>query len=249
MTDPALQPAPSAQYLAAVERHEEMARLHSQAQLRKSMLVFGVEGVGKSRLLQTFVSTHPLALYAGQTASPRILLLGLIQELRRVSNSALQLPSDPASLGAPSLKGIVQRALDKHPFLLVLDQLSNPSRIVTRMIKEMHYLGRTPVFFAARTPHMEDIGALQPMCAERSEKLELKSLPFPIALEFAQREAAGADLQASNLEQALHSIVEWSEGNPGAILAMLKMADSSQYRMGDQIKAHVLYLDFRMGRR
>jgi hypothetical protein len=95
---------------------------------------------------------------------------------------------------------------------------------------------------------MEDIGTLQPLCADRSERLELRNLPPAAALEFARNEAERGGLWASNLEPALRSLVEWSEGNPGSILQMLKMAEAPQYRMGDQIKAHVLYLDFRMGR-
>jgi hypothetical protein len=117
------------------------------------------------------------------------------------------------------------------------------------MIKGMNYYGRTPVFFAARTPHMEDIGTLQPMCADRSERTEVRNLPPAISLEFAQREADRTGLWASNLEHALHLLVEWSEGNPGSILYMLKMAQWPRYRTGDQIKVHVLYLDYRMGRR
>jgi hypothetical protein len=96
---------------------------------------------------------------------------------------------------------------------------------------------------------MEDIGTLQPMCADRSERLEIRNFGPAVALEFAKREAERTGLRASNLDSALHSLVEWSEGNPGSILQMLKMADLPRYRMGDQIKAHVLYLDFRMGRR
>jgi hypothetical protein len=34
-----------------------------------------------------------------------------------------------------------------------------------------------------------------------------------------------------------------------AILQMLKMTHMPQYRAGDQIKAHVLYFDYRMSRR
>jgi len=30
---------------------------------------------------------------------------------------------------------------------------------------------------------------------------------------------------------------------------MLKMAQLPQYRAGDQIKSHILYVDYRMGRR
>jgi len=51
------------------------------------------------------------------------------------------------------------------------------------------------------------------------------------------------------LESILPSIVESSDGNPGAIVQMLKMAQLPRYRAGDQIKAHILYVDYRMGRR
>ena len=249
MTTLTLPQAPTAHYLAAVERNEEMARLRAQVQRRKSMLVFGPEAVGKTRLLENFVQTQPLALYVCHVQSPRELALALVERLRGLKIRDLRLPTDPKSLSTSSLKGFIRRALDQGPFLLVLDHLCGPSRVVTSMVKEMNYYGRTPVFFAARTPHMEDIGALQPMCADRSERVELKNLGFSVALEFAHREAERTTLWASNLEHTLHSLVDWSEGNPGSLVHMLKMAHLSRYRMGDQIKAHVLYLDYRMGRR
>lgn len=245
----ATQYAPTSQYLVIVERTEEMARLEEQVRKRKCMLIFGPETVGKTRLLQSIAKSQPLALYISQTISPRDLMLALIESLRNTCKRELHLPATPKTLSTSSLKGIVQRALSQFPFFLVLDHLAGPSRVVTSMIKEMHYYGRTPIFLAARTPHMEDIGALQPMCADRSERTEVKNFSFPIAFEFAQREAGRLRLWSSNLEQVLHSFAEWSEGNPGSILYMLKMAQGSKYRTGDQIKAHVLYLDYRMGRR
>lgn len=95
---------------------------------------------------------------------------------------------------------------------------------------------------------MEDIGTLQPLCADRSEQVEVKNFPPSIAMEFAHQEADRAALWGCNLDEALHSIVEWSEGNPGGILQMLRMAQLPKYRLDDQIKVHVLYLDYRMGR-
>ena len=132
---------------------------------------------------------------------------------------------------------------------MVLDQLNGPSRVVTGLIKDLHHYGRTPVIFASRSPHMEDIGALQPLCADKSERIELKNWPQHIAIEFAHREAEKGQLWASNLESALHMFVEWSDGNPAAILHMVRMAHLPRYRLDDQIKAHVLYLDYLMGRR
>ena len=249
MTISALQPVPSAPYLAAVERIEEMARLEEQARKRKSLLIFGPESVGKTRLLQRFVQTQSLTLYVGSLPTPRDLMLSLIEQLRALRLRGIALPANPKELSTTSLKGIVDKALDQQPFLIVLDHLSGPSSVVTRMIKSINYYGRTPVFFAARTPHMEDIGALLPICANRSERLEVKNFQPQIALEFAVREAERISLWASNLESALDFFVDHSEGNPGSILRMMKMAQLPQYRTGDQIKAHVLYLDYRMGRR
>lgn len=235
-------------YNVAVDRLDEMARLQAQAQKRKSMLVFGPEGVGKTRLLVSFIKAHPLALYVSQTRSPRDLMHALVETLHGSGKRELRLPADPRSLSTSSLKGVVHRALDSFPFFLVLDHLAGPSRVVTGIIKELNDYGRTPVFFASRTPHMEDIGALLPMCADRSERVEIKNLPPAIALEFAQREAASVSLRASNLEGALESVVDWSDGNPGSILRMIQMAQLPRYRMDGQIKTHILYLDYRMGR-
>lgn len=237
------------QYNAAVERVEELARLQAQAQRRKSMLIFGPEAVGKTRLLRSFVQTQPLALFVAAVQSPREMLLTLVQELQRVVKPGISFPVDWESLSTGSLKGIVQRALEKHPFLLALDHLAGPSRVVTGLIKDLNYFDRTPVILVARSPHMEDIGNLQPMCAGKGERLELKEFLPPVALEFARREGSRTGLSASNLDHVLHQLVEWSNGNPGAIVHMLKMAHFQRYYVGDQIKAHVLYLDYRMGRR
>jgi hypothetical protein len=239
---------PTIEYLNCVERQKELACLQDQARIHKSFLVFGPEGVGKSRLLRTFVETQALALYVGQMRTPREFVVALLQALHS-ADADIRVPGNLSALSTSSLKGIVHRALDTRPFLMVLDHLDAPSRVVTGMIKDLHYYGRTPVIFASRSPHMEDIGALRPLCANKSERLELKNLPPQIALEFARRKAEETELWASNLDAILPSLVEWSDGNPGAILHMLKMAQLPQYRAGDQIRSHILYVDYRMGRR
>jgi hypothetical protein len=248
MPSSSAQREPTREYLKCVEREEELGRLRDQARSRKALLVFGPEGVGKSRLLRTFVEKQSLALYVEEVRSPRDFVLALLQALHSVDRN-IKIPENLSALSTTSLKGIVHKALDTHPFLMVLDHLDAPSRVVTGMIKDLHYYGRTPVIFASRSPHMEDIGALRPFCASKSERLELRNLPPQIALEFARREAEKNQLWASNLEAVLPSLVEWSDGNPGAILHMLKMAQLPQYGVGDQIKAHILYIDYRMGRR
>lgn len=237
------------QYISVVERSEELGRLRTQASRRKSMLVFGPEGSGKTRLLHQFVGSEPHAIYVKQVLSPREFLLSLLDGIRRTEFRGIRVPPDLSTFSTRSLQGIAERNLGEQPFLLVLDHLTGPSRVSTNIIKELNYYDRTPVILASRSHHMEDIGMLQPMCADRSERVELKNFPPPIALEYAQKRACELKLVASNLDQALHSIASSSQGNPGNITRMVQMAQLPKYRMGDQIKFHVLYLDHLMGRR
>jgi hypothetical protein len=236
------------EYVKAVERTVELERLISRAQERKPLLIFGPEGVGKTRLLQEFARIHALALYVPQAKSPHDLLLSLVESLR-AKLGVRSLPSHTSTMSTSGLKGTVDRALNARPFLLIVDQLQGPSRVVTKIVKELAYYGRTPIFFSARSPHMEDIGALQALCHDKKERLEMMNWPPEIALEFARREGERLDLWANNLDVALQSIAHLSGGNPGSILGMLKMASRTQYRVDNQIKFHVLYLDYRMGRR
>lgn len=235
-------------YTKAVERTVELERLMTRARERKPLLVFGPEGVGKTRLLQEFARVQPLALYVPRSKSPRDLLLSLVDTLR-AKLGARSLPSNTASMSTGGLKATVNGALNGKPFLLVIDHVQSPSRVISKIVKELGYYGRTPIFLGARSSHMEDVGALQALCYDKKERLEITNWPLDIALEFAYREAERLDLSASNLDTALQSIVERGAGNPGSILGMLKMAGRSQYRIDDQIKFHVLYLDYRMGRR
>jgi DNA polymerase III delta prime subunit len=235
-------------YVKAVERTAELARLISRAHERKHLLVFGPEGVGKTRLLQEFARIEPLALYVPQSKSPHDLLLSLVESLR-TKLGVRSLPAHTSTMSTSGLKATVDRALNEKPFLLLVDHLQGPSRVVARILKDLGYYGRTPIFLAARSPHMEDIGALQALCYDKKERLEMMNWPSEVALEFARRNAERVDLRASNLGAALQSMVQLSGGNPGSILGMLQMAGRAQYRVDDQIKFHVLYLDYRMGRR
>jgi hypothetical protein len=173
-------------YVKAVERTGELARLTSRAHERKDLLVFGPEGVGKTRLLQEFARIEPLALYVAQSKSPHDLLLSLVESLR-TKLGVRGLPSHTSTMSTSGLKATVDRALNVKPFLLLVDHLQGPSRVVAKIVKDLGYYGRTPIFLAARSPHMEDIGALQALCYDQKGRLEMMNWPSEVAPLFQER--------------------------------------------------------------
>lgn len=233
------------QYSDLFNRTEEFARLKEAVLDRKRpMLVYGEEGSGKTLLLQQFLVTSKKALYVPHCDSPTDLLGGIITAMERASVPKSELKMSRASL--PSMKGVVQRVLDNDNWILVLDHVQGPSVALGHLVKELNYYNRTPIVFAGRSEHMEDIGSFRTFCTDRSSRLELKPWPLTAALEFTRRHATEIGLSAANLEEALRGIAEMSKGYPGPILTMLRMAKEPAYRHDDQIKFHVVWLDYRL---
>jgi hypothetical protein len=53
-------------------------------------------------------------------------------------------------------------------------------------------------------------------------------------------------LNAANHAEVIDKVVRYSKGNPGAIIAMLRMAVSPKYVSQQHVKLSPLYIDFRL---
>lgn len=233
------------QYSDLFERTEELARLREAVfNKHRPMLVYGEEGSGKTLLLQQLAAATKHALYVPHCDSPTDLLAGIIAAMERARIPKSELKMSRSTI--PSMKGVVQRVLDKDNWILMLDHVQSPSVALGHLGKELNYYNRTPIVFAGRSVHMEDIGSFRTFCIDRSSRLELTPWPHAAALEFTRRHATEIGLTAANLEESLRGIAEMSNGYPGPILKMLRMAKDPAYRRNDQIKFHVVWLDYRL---
>lgn len=245
MTSPGDAMAVLDQYSELFQRTEEFSRLKdSVLDKRRPMLVYGAEGSGKTLLLQQLAAASQKALYVPHCESPTDLLCGIISAMERARVAKSQLKISRSSL--PSMKGVVQSVLDKGDWILVFDHVQSPSVALGHLAKELNYYNRTPIVFAGRSEHMEDIGSFRAFCTDRSSRLELKPWPHAAALEFTRRHSTEIGLMAENLDEALRGIAEMSKGYPGPILKMLRMAKDPVYRRDNQIKFHVVWLDYRL---
>jgi AAA+ ATPase superfamily predicted ATPase len=115
MPSSSAQREPTIEYLSCVAREEELSRLREQAKIRKSLLVFGPEGVGKSSLLRTFVETQTFALYVGQMRTPREFVLALLQALHSVESRFAR--SDEIASSGVSRLAVCSSPCSRHPVI------------------------------------------------------------------------------------------------------------------------------------
>ena len=215
---------------------------------RRSFLLHGPAGVGKTCLLASLLPRFPQWLYCPQAPDSRSVFQAMAAALRTVGNLivAAKLRGKESGRSALALKGIVSEALRAGSYGVVLDHLNAPSQALASDLKELVRTTGTPLLAVARSAHMEDAGFLLPLFPDRRDRFELRNFDRTRALAFAREAAGNANLAAANLEEFLLRAVDLSRGNPGALLALLTLAGQTRYRSGDSIKIAPLYIDFRL---
>ena len=145
-----------------------------------------------------------------------------------------------------NLKGVVLEALHEGHYRLALDHLNRPSTGFAAVIREVLGWADTPVIAVARSAHMEDVGFLQAFYPDRRDRFEVRNFEPGVAERFAREMVRRAGLSAENMNDFLQRVLDFSQGNPGAIVAMVEMAGHPKYRTEDHIKVAPLYIDFRL---
>jgi hypothetical protein len=225
---------------AVFGREAESTVIREQLCSRKSFLLHGPAGIGKTLLIRRAMRDMSRVAYCEHAASPQAIfksvtefLIGATQSHSRQVRSAV------------ALKGIALDLAQKHPLALVLDHLDCPSSLTAAAVRELMATGAVIVSIA-RSAHMEDAGHLLPLYPFRDERVEVRPFSSEASRGFVECAAAAFGVVASNRDEFLARVVEYGKGNPGKIIAMLQKAAEARYRAGDHIKIAPLYVDFRL---
>ncbi|MFZ0761259.1 MAG: hypothetical protein WAM69_15030 [Candidatus Sulfotelmatobacter sp.] len=232
------------------DREEERQRIDLHLAKAHPFLIHGPSGVGKTLLLRSVLAQFSTVLYCEDSSSINGVFRSVARNLLRFGSpraqSAFRNEDGIKAKSAVSLKGIVMDSLNEGKYSIMLDHLKRPSYSFAAAVREIMGWGSTPVSAVARSSHMEDTGFLQPFYGDRSQKCEIRNFHDSIAEQFAGEMIKRARLSATNMSEFLDKVLEFSGGNPGAIVALIEMATYPKYRSEEHIKITPLYIDFRM---
>ncbi len=231
-------------------RERELEELRRRLSSRESFALHGPSGAGKTFLLRQVLTTLPNVLYCPDSPAAQSVFQSLAAELviakNRRARYSLHNGRAISNKSTIALRGIVLEALRDGDYWVVLDHLKAPAAALSADVRDIMFYGNTRVLAVARSAHMEDLGFLARIFVLRSERMPLPNLGRSEARRFAEESAQLAGLLASNLSDFLDRIVELSNGSPGAIVTMIKMALLPRYRIQGHIKISPLYIDSRL---
>jgi hypothetical protein len=232
-------------------RDQELEQLRKRFVARRSSLVHGPAGAGKTLLLRLVSSEFTDVLYSPQNPTPQSLYRNLAESLLDLEHpvlagSCLRGTQSLQAKTTTSIKGLVRDALQNSKYLVIVDHLVRPSQALAASIRELIWNWSVPVVAVSRSSHMEDVGFVLRLFPDRAERFALRNFDPDPARRFATACAEREGLTAENREQFLDRVVEYSDGNPGAVLQMIRMAKAPKYCQENQIKTTPLYIDYRI---
>jgi hypothetical protein len=253
----------SAQHETLVGRKEELRELRAAIQKGESRLVWGPMDAGKTALIKKAISELPDAerrkcIYWTGAASGRQLLSHFVGRLYELGDSFVRkkVHADGATEASLNqwlhkqsslrLRGILFTASTQGNYRFFVDHFPPSTHNMTRLMKEIMYRCKTPIYLAGQGYSQSEIGYAWSLYWNDGLRIRLGPLSERTALELLEICIRSFSLGLLDLEDFREDILRLSGRLPGSIVKMCELAADSRYHYGDQIKIKLVHVDYLM---
>ena len=244
-----------------VGRENELRRLHEAIHKRESVLVWGPPDAGKTALTKQVITelgneSSRRIIYSTGASSPHELLRQLVRRLYDAGNShvCVKVHGDGADSSTVEgwlkrqsslrLRGILYRAAQQGHYWFFFDHFAPATHVMAKMMKELIWRCRTPVYLAARGCAQEDIGYAWSLYWTKEHHIRLGPLTGGAAHDLLEICIHRFGLARLELEGFREEVLRLSGHLPGSIVKMCELAANPRYHYGDQIKIKLVRVDY-----
>ena len=224
--------------LPLVGRRAELRALRAMLQ-RGRALVLGPRGIGKTRLLEEAARESPMrpVLVRGAHAL-HPLLEQLLPQIAAGPASARELRRLPSQ----TLQARALEALHARPAWLVLDEPAFCDARCYRFLERVSWIGGCCI--AAATPARAQLGYLSRLLWDPREELTLGPLSRAASARLLEEAIQTFRLAGLGpLDDFRRKALAASEGNPGRIVSLCRLAAQPQYWQGGRLLFAPLWID------
>ncbi len=246
-----------------IDREEELHFLKSAIVSRKSLLISGLAGAGKTMLTLKALSEMPdtlrnNCLYVSGMKGLQDLLQQIVHllfdrddaalraRLRREGVSAATFKRWLQAQPSTRLRGALYQAAAEGEYWLFLDHLPPLTHAASRVVKELVRMRNTPVYLLARGFTQPEIGHVTDIYWGPPHQLAIGALPGAAARELLEACIQRFGLSRLDLEDFRKEVLHFSDYLPGAIVKMCALAAEPRYQYGSQIKTKLIHIDYLM---
>ena len=219
-------------------RRAEVRTLTNAICNRKSCLILGSKGIGKTRLLQESLAIARQPYVCVERT--RVLHQLLVELAERLPCHAGRFASVRNATSA-ALRPSVLNALRRLPRCVVVENVEDADPRMYRFLQQVYYIPAVSLIVTAAS--RDCLGHLRKLLWDPREEIALRPLTRPEALSLFDVASRVYRLQSLELEAFRCRVLSAAQGNPGQILMMCRMASRPEYQDGRHIKFSPLRID------